>query len=514
MRLLILLLFVLVVNSLRAQQTVSGKLTTDTEWGGTVAITGDVIVPRGVTLSIRPGTRINISAKSDDTRSGEDAERVEIKVLGKLLALGSGGSGKIFFTSAAINPQMNDWYGIIIKNQREKSLLNNCVIEYGYKGVTCYGSSPEIVDSEIRYHQLAAISTEVRSVALIRGTTLMGNDFAGIICELAARPIIEESIITQNSNGIIVFDRSQPDLGRGNPQPGESRGGNLIFNNFDYSIYNQSGSPIYAQNNLWNTQDLATVRQTLYDRNVSPSKGEVLITPLMGGQLNASRAIARRNNAVQPPAATPAEQFDQPVNSTPTTGLLADNGQRTNVPEQQTNDRLTASDTQSRSQEPLPSSADATPTGTNGTAGGNPTVPEGRNMRETPPPTTVKTETLVVYREAPKPAPVEEKPVVPKFNEPVMESFLDGGQRQYLKRVKAIYPDIYRKTKHEGKVLFELVIGRDGKIESQRIIRSDGEYFVTSAREALSQYRYKPATIEGQPVSYKIVEPFVFRLSR
>ena len=46
--------------------TTSGQLTQDETWSGTVVITGDVIVPAWVTLTIEPGTLIVFTAVGID----------------------------------------------------------------------------------------------------------------------------------------------------------------------------------------------------------------------------------------------------------------------------------------------------------------------------------------------------------------------------------------------------------------------------------------------------------------
>ena len=69
--------------------TVSGVLTTDEVWSGEVTVTGDVVVPYGYTLTIHPGTRIIFKANTDDRSSGNDLNRCELIVKGRLDAQGT-----------------------------------------------------------------------------------------------------------------------------------------------------------------------------------------------------------------------------------------------------------------------------------------------------------------------------------------------------------------------------------------------------------------------------------------
>ncbi|NIV11533.1 MAG: hypothetical protein GWN62_09695, partial [Aliifodinibius sp.] len=258
------------------QMLFSGEIARNTHWSGNILLEGDVIVKKGVTLTIAPGSRIRISANRDKTNSGKDPERIEIIVIGNLFANGKSNDGQITFTSSAEAPKIKDWYGIVFKNRVESSMLNNCIIEYGYKGITCYGSSPELVNCEIRFNFYGGISAEVRSHPLIKSCILRGNEFAGLICELASNPIVEKTLITQNEYGVLIFDRSQPQLGSVNKKKPGSAGANRIFNNFNLNIYNRSSEQIFAQNNIWNVDNNGEIVNKILDKTDEPAYGEVV----------------------------------------------------------------------------------------------------------------------------------------------------------------------------------------------------------------------------------------------
>ncbi len=97
-----------------------------------------------------------------------------------------------------------------------------------------------------------------------------------------------------------------------------------------------------------------------------------------------------------------------------------------------------------------------------------------------------------------------------RFNEPVIESFLDGGRRQYLQKKKAEFPESMTDVT-AGMVLLEVVVGKDGRILNFRVLRSDGHAFTEAARITLQEYRYKPGTVQGVPVSFKVIERFEFK---
>lgn len=474
----IFLFIYLIFGSAWAQKYYSGTISVDTRWMGDVYIDGDVIVPRGVILSIESGSRIFFKPHSDSRKSGRDKKRAELIVEGVLLARGSGQQSPIIFTSEAQNAQMNDWYGIVIKNLSEKSVLRNCIVEFAYKGITCYGSSPRISECEIRFNHNSGISCEVRARPVIEKSVIMGNGFAGINCELAADPIISECIITQNTYGVISFSQSNPDLGHIPAQEGQSVGKNRIFNNFEYDVYNHSSATLFAQNNFWNTNVPEEIQSTIYDKTNNPAYGPVVFKPIFS---------RKKKPRLYLPGIVLREERRKGTPSLPGKVALKDTFPRKKAEEDTSKPQV-----EIRKPEKI-----------------KPVLP----AVTTPPETvfTIKPETVIVVKEVPD---TRAKQSAPVMKEPILEAFLDSGRREYIHRAIPDYPGIYRQTGVEGDVLFEVVVDREGKVESYRVLRSDGELFTESAIKALKKFRYKPGTFQGKPVKFKIVERFRFKRGR
>ncbi|MAB85538.1 MAG: hypothetical protein CL856_06740, partial [Cryomorphaceae bacterium] len=96
-------------------EVTSGFIMSNTTWtkaNSPYFLTGDVIVPDSVTLTIEPGVNVRFKAKSDDLSSGEDQNRIEIRVSGKLKANGNA-TDTISFISNAQSPAAGDWFGIV-----------------------------------------------------------------------------------------------------------------------------------------------------------------------------------------------------------------------------------------------------------------------------------------------------------------------------------------------------------------------------------------------------------------
>lgn len=116
------------------QTTFSGVIGANTTWNTDLLLTGDVIVPAGVTLTIDGGTTIFASANSDDQSSGKWIDKTELIVFGTLLVNGSE-SAPVYFTSNAATKSPSNWGGIQIREGSTTSELSNCMIRYANEGV-------------------------------------------------------------------------------------------------------------------------------------------------------------------------------------------------------------------------------------------------------------------------------------------------------------------------------------------------------------------------------------------
>jgi len=91
------------------------------------------------------------------------------------------------------------------------------------------------------------------------------------------------------------------------------------------------------------------------------------------------------------------------------------------------------------------------------------------------------------------PQPQAETPTRPRL----VRTQLDPAM--LIRRVEPAYPPLARQTHREGRVELRAIIGTDGSIQSLQIVASD-PLFDLSAKEAVSQWRYRPTILNGQPV--------------
>lgn len=73
------------------------------------------------------------------------------------------------------------------------------------------------------------------------------------------------------------------------------------------------------------------------------------------------------------------------------------------------------------------------------------------------------------------------------------------------------YPESARAARIEGKVIVEAIIGEDGSVESVQVTQSVPE-LDQAALDAIKQWRYKPATLDGEPVRVRFTVIITFTL--
>lgn len=75
-----------------------------------------------------------------------------------------------------------------------------------------------------------------------------------------------------------------------------------------------------------------------------------------------------------------------------------------------------------------------------------------------------------------------------------------GMQRENLIRsVDPVYPPLALQARIQGTVRFTAIIGRDGRIQNLQLV-SGHPLLVQAAREAVSQWEYRPTLLNGEPV--------------
>jgi len=86
-------------------------------------------------------------------------------------------------------------------------------------------------------------------------------------------------------------------------------------------------------------------------------------------------------------------------------------------------------------------------------------------------------------------------------------------QPEVKKRVEPWYPELLKKAGIEGKVIVNVFIDEQGKVEKTKILESTHEAFSEAATKAAMQWEFSPAMKEGKPIKAEVTIPFRFKLA-
>jgi TonB family protein len=113
-------------------------------------------------------------------------------------------------------------------------------------------------------------------------------------------------------------------------------------------------------------------------------------------------------------------------------------------------------------------------------------------------------------------APAEPEPSTPAqdgVEAPVKVG--DGVTRpEILRHSSPLYTETARKAKVEGTVIVEAIIDRDGSIKNVTILKGQPMGLSLSAMEAICGWRFKPATLKGEPVKVYYVLTVNFNVQK
>lgn len=137
-----------------------------------------------------------------------------------------------------------------------------------------------------------------------------------------------------------------------------------------------------------------------------------------------------------------------------------------------------------------------------------------------PEPAETTTDVAQTETEAPppftEPEPVQEPEPEPARTEPaggVYAAVPPGGtQPVEIDRVIPRYPSSARRANVEGAVVVRGIVRRDGRIDNVEIIKDLPYGLGDSARQAVSRWRFRPATFRGEPIDVYYTVTVNFRL--
>jgi TonB family protein len=118
---------------------------------------------------------------------------------------------------------------------------------------------------------------------------------------------------------------------------------------------------------------------------------------------------------------------------------------------------------------------------------------------------------------------VRDIPIQPSAGLPAHPDKADGSKRvevspgvvqgMLMHQVAPVYPDQAKRYGIQGSVVLKAMIGRDGRIADLTAISGPPE-LIPAAISAVQQWRYRPYTLNGEPVAVQTTITVNFKLSR
>jgi protein TonB len=83
-----------------------------------------------------------------------------------------------------------------------------------------------------------------------------------------------------------------------------------------------------------------------------------------------------------------------------------------------------------------------------------------------------------------------------------------------VSKVQPVYPVEAKEAHITGTVVLQALIGRDGSLQDLRIVQAPAASLAVSALLAVSQWKYKPYLLNGEPVEVNTTINVIYNLGQ
>jgi len=257
----------------------------DTVWSGEVMVEGAVLVARTATLKIAPGTIVRFKRIDHD---GDGVGDGGLRVTGRIIARGTP-EKPIRFVSAEDAPRPGDWSYLLLFTSGQESVIQHCIFNHAFTGLQVHFSRAVIRDSVFQNNREGIRFG--RAEIVVEHNEIINNDVGIRYHRLEGPVAIHGNLITKNGVGLFLVPSSQksvdssaaayvpdvryyiPPLIRNN-----SISSNLRYN---YQLGERLATDIPLGGNWWGDNDVAIIRETIFDRERDPELGSVTINPVL-----------------------------------------------------------------------------------------------------------------------------------------------------------------------------------------------------------------------------------------
>lgn len=267
----------------------SGELTENEVWEGRIYITGTVIVPESITLTIRSGTIVGFEPLDERCAIIVHGELYAEGAPDRMIVFGSLGKQQEIKTSKpglesatldqpmqpsvnAVPPKAGDWQGIRIEAESPNSRFTYCRIQHATNGIVCITDSIQIERCLFSENNIGVLCENTNP-------SISANEFnrngSGAQFRGTSAPRVEYNEFTANRYGIVCEDDSRPRIQQNN-----------IRSNYEYAIicYSTSSPEIVSNNitlnNGWAVYDGGRLRDNYISGNkqVGPNVTELSVS--------------------------------------------------------------------------------------------------------------------------------------------------------------------------------------------------------------------------------------------
>lgn len=186
--------------------SVEGERPTDEIWSGQIEVTSDVVVPKGRTLTIQPGTIITFQAHRDY----KDPIKPGLSVFGRLRAIGTA-KKQIHFTSSKKPGRNGDW-GMIHLDGKTHSIFKYVIVEYGQQGINLWNSDAVISHSITRWNNWEGLYAESYSTPTIEFNRIYENGYNGMAMEQFNTATVRNNLFKKNGTHGLHVDASKANV--------------------------------------------------------------------------------------------------------------------------------------------------------------------------------------------------------------------------------------------------------------------------------------------------------------
>lgn len=180
-------LFFITLSSVEA-----AVITADTVWQKEISITEDTLVPRGITLTIRPGTVVKVSpAETTKTDPEFISPLTEITVRGRIVVEGAK-DAPVRFISADPGRE-NEWAGIIVDGG--EAAIRNSMISGAESALYIIDGTVAANSLSVSNNRYGITSAGKRANISLKDSSITGNDYGLIIISDIGPDLTGTSII-------------------------------------------------------------------------------------------------------------------------------------------------------------------------------------------------------------------------------------------------------------------------------------------------------------------------------